>query len=62
MSKDSEEGDTVEEHDEPDGTHVRKEIHQGPGFKTVRITSSGGAGGAISSPGGLMEMIMKDLM
>jgi len=33
------EGDYVEESDTPDGRHIRKEVHQGNGFKTVRITS-----------------------
>jgi hypothetical protein len=45
----NEEKDYVEEQTTADGTHIRKEVHQGPGFKTVRITSDGGSGGPIPS-------------
>jgi len=44
-------GDYVEESDTPDGRHIRKEVHQGPGFKTVRITQEGGSGPSIGGPG-----------
>ena len=37
--------DYVEESDRPDGTHIRKEVHRGPGgSQTVRMSISGGAG------------------
>ena len=39
--------DYVEEKTTADGTHIRKEVHQGNGFKSVRITSDGGSGSAI---------------
>ena len=35
--------DYVEETTTADGHHIRKEVHQGAGFKSVRITSDGGA-------------------
>jgi hypothetical protein len=39
--------DYVEEKTTADGQHIRKEVHQGNGFKSVRITSDGGSGDAI---------------
>jgi hypothetical protein len=45
----AEEEDFVEEKTTKDGAHIRKEVHQGPGFKTVRITSTGG-GPSIGMP------------
>lgn len=57
------EGDFVEESDTPDGRHVRKEVHQGPGFKTVRITSQGGGGPPMGGRGpSLMQAMMQDMM
>lgn len=60
------EGDFVEESDTDDGRHVRKEVHQGPGFKTVRITTSGGVPGGPPGMGGrgpsLMQAMMQDMM
>ena len=57
-------GDYVEESDTPDGGHVRKEVHQGPGFKTVRITTQGGSGGSVLGRRGpsLMQAMMQDMM
>ena len=53
--------DYVEEKTTADGTHIRKEVHQGNGFKSVRITSDGGSGGAIPSMfgggGGIPDMM-----
>ena len=56
--------DYVEEKTTADGTHIRKEVHQGNGFKSVRITSDGGSGSPIPSmmggggPGGGIEDMM----
>lgn len=55
--------DYVEEKTNADGTHIRKEVHQGNGFKSIRITSDGGSGGAIpemfggGSKGGIPNMM-----
>lgn len=54
--------DYVEEKTTKDGTHIRKEVHQGPGFKSVRITSDGGSGGEIPAMfggggGGIPDMM-----
>lgn len=64
--------DYVEEITNPDGSHTRKEVHQGDGFKSVRITKDLGAGGigggGIISGGGplgiedLMGQMMADMM
>ena len=48
-------GDTVEEYDEADGTHVRKETHRENGMTRTRITKSGGSGGGGLSP---LDMMM----
>lgn len=55
-----EEEDYVEEKTTADGTHIRKEVHSGPGFTSVRITSDGGSGDD-SMPDGLDE-IMKAML
>lgn len=55
--------DYVEEKTTKDGAHIRKEVHQGDGFKSVRITSDGGSGSAIPSmfeggkSGGIPDMM-----
>ena len=57
------EGDYVEESDTPDGRHVRKEVHQGPGFKTVRVTTSGGSAPPAGGRGAtLMQAMMQEMM
>ena len=53
-------GDYVEESDTPDGRHVRKEVHQGPGFKSVRITTQGGSGPVLG--GGRGPSIMQAMI
>jgi hypothetical protein len=61
---DEEEDDYVEEKTTADGTHIRKEVHSGPGFTSVRITSDGGVGGDDMPPGmpAGLEEIMKAMM
>mmetsp|Transcript_18556 Transcript_18556/g.28502 ORF Transcript_18556/g.28502 Transcript_18556/m.28502 type:complete len:220 (+) Transcript_18556:173-832(+) len=64
-NKDGDDNDYVTEETRADGTHVRKEVHEGPGFRSVRITSDGGPGGAgpvAGGPGGIMKAIMQDMM
>ena len=45
--------DYVEESDRPDGTHIRKEVHRGPGgSQTVRMSISGRGGSIPGMMGG----------
>lgn len=64
-TKKEEEGeDTVEEVTQEDGSTVRTEIHKGPGFQRVRITSDGKGGSPLPGgpPSGIMKMVMDDMM
>lgn len=63
VADENKEGDYVEESDTPDGRHIRKEVHQGPGFKTVRISTSGGSGPVLGGGGpSIMQAMMQDMM
>ena len=49
--------DNVEETTTEDGSHIRKEVHQGPGFKSVRITSDGAGGPAPDIPADIGDLM-----
>lgn len=46
-------GDFIEEKTLANGEHIKKEVHKGPGFETIEITTDGGSG----APGGPGDMI-----
>lgn len=46
-------GDFIEEKTLANGEHIKKEVHKGPGFETIEITTDGGTG----APGGPDDML-----
>ena len=48
-------GDFIEEKTLANGEHIKKEIHKGPGFETIEITTDGGPG-VVGSPDDMLPL------